>query len=75
MIGKYHMLERDIYKRMFNNTSTKLAIDSKPSSTGQEFIMTEKNSLAKARDTIQTKLKLANTTLYTLKFQLFINYL
>jgi len=57
MIGKYHMLERDIYKRMFNNNSTKLAIDSKPATTGQEFIMTEKNSLAKARDTIQVKLK------------------
>ena len=52
------MLERDIYKRMFNNNSTKLAIDSKPATTGQEFIMTEKNSLAKARDTIQVKLKL-----------------
>lgn len=57
MVGKYNLLEKDIYKRMFNNKENKpLQIDNKESS-GQEFIMTEKESLQKSRDVILAKLK------------------
>jgi len=57
MVGKYNLLEKDIYKRMFNNKENKpLQLENKEN-TGQEFIMAEKESLQKSRDVILAKLK------------------
>lgn len=77
MVGKYNMLEKDIYKKMFNNKTNKPSAikegnEKSSQSNGQEFIMTEKDSLEKARQTILTKLKefIANENVSTFTVQL-----
>ena len=60
MVGKYNLLEKDIYKRMFKSSDNKpqeTTNEATEVSSGQEFIMTEKDSLERTRDTILVKLK------------------
>ncbi len=65
MVAKYNMIEKDIYKRMFNNQGTK-------SSGEKDFIIAEKESLEKAKVTILEKLKefIENEKLRTYTIQL-----
>lgn len=59
MVGKYNLIEKDIYKRMFkSNQDDKTVANNKSSeaSSGQDFSMTEKDSLDKTRDIILKKL-------------------
>lgn len=75
MVGKYNLLEKDIYKRMFKSSDNKPQEPTNEAtevSSGQEFIMTEKDSLERTRDTILVKLKefLENEKLKTYTVQL-----
>ena len=74
MVGKYNLLEKDIYKRMFNNKENKpLQLENKEN-TGQEFIMAEKESLQKSRDVILAKLKYKFTVIIEIKMIYLINF-
>lgn len=55
MIGKYNLLEKNLYRRMFNNTE-----QLPKEETQKELVLDEKSLLTETKDIILTKLKLVS---------------
>ena len=72
MVAKYSMLEKNTYKRMFDNKSDVKEVNKIESSSGQELNLLEKECLENARGDILSKLKefIENEKLLTLTVQL-----